>query len=115
MARQRIGNRRHVASFSRHNGNQDQTGAPTYGVDSDWSSIIADWPCEMLTTGGGELLRGRQVTSSTTHVLIGDYYGADHVLATDRVLINGLTLEVVLAIDPDGDNVEMRIECKREV
>ena len=107
MVRKRYGQRRHTAQFQRHNGSQYETGNPTYDVPNHWDTIIPDWPCELLSTSGGEMLRGR-------HVLFGEYFGAEGVTADMRVIVGGQTLGIVAAYDPDGTSMEMRVEAKQE-
>lgn len=117
--RNRDGNRRHIATFQQHDGTVDSHGHPTLGTSADWDDFISGWPCELLTGSGGERLRGRQVTAETTHVLFGEYFGAEGVTAKMRVLIDdptgtSVTYQVVSAYDPDGDGREMRVELRRE-
>ncbi len=114
MARQRIGSRRHVASAKQHNQTQDEHGNPTYSTDDDWSTIVEGWPCELLTTRGGEVIRGRQVSESTTHVLFGEYFGGKDITADMVVTVDAVDYAVVTGFDPDGDKREFRVEVKRE-
>ena len=53
--------------------------------------------------------------AETTHVLFGEYFGADNVTAEMRAVVGGITYSIVAAYDPDGDSREMRIEARREV
>jgi hypothetical protein len=115
MPKTKSGNRIHLADAWRHNGVQNETGNPTYDVRSDWNLIVRAWPVELLSASGGETLRGRQVTSITTHIAIGNFFGADKIRATDRLVIAGIWYAVITAVDPDGTRFEMRVECKREV
>lgn len=116
MARKnRVGTWQHIATFQQHNGRKNDHGLPTVDVDSDWRTVLASWPCELMATSGGEQIRGRQVTAVTTHVLFGDYFAAKNVTPDLRVQVNGLTLQVISAFDPDGQQFEMRIEAKREL
>lgn len=116
MYRQRIGNRRHAARIEKHDGTQESDhGHPSYTTPGDWDTVVESWPCEVLTTSGGELIRGRQVQAETTHVLFGEYFGADNVTAEMRAVVGGITYSIVAAYDPDGDSREMRIEARREV
>lgn len=112
--RKRMGKRRHTAQVQEHNGTVDGTGNPTYGTPGDWDTVIAAWPCELLTTAGGETVRGKQVTAQTTHVLFGEYFGASGVSANMRIIVNGQTMSLVSAYDPNGDQSEMRVEAKIE-
>lgn len=117
--RGRTGKRRHVATFQSHNGTTDAHNHPTYSTDTDWSNSVVDWPCELTTVQGGEVLRGRQVSEITTHVLFGEYFGADGVAAQMRCLIDNpsgsaVTYQVVAAYDADGLSDEIRVELKAE-
>jgi hypothetical protein len=103
----------HSVEFQKHNGTQDTLGQPTYGTDTDWD-VVAQWRCELLTAGGGEKLRGRQVSANTSHVLIGDPAAvADKVDPTCRAIIGGKTYNVTAVYDPDGLNREFRVECRQ--
>lgn len=110
----RAGSRRHQADFEQHDGTIGTHGNPTYKTSGDWDTIVSAWPCELLTTKGGESLRGRQVTADTTHVLFGEYQGATSVTTDMRAVIDGTTYDVVSVYDPDGDGREMRVELRIE-
>ena len=112
--RDRIGARRHRATFTQHNGTQDDHGQPTYTTPGDWDTVVQSWPCEVLTVSGGERIRGRQVAGETTHVLFGEYYGGKDATDNMRVTVDGVTYDVVTAYDPAGDHREWRVEAKRE-
>ena len=117
--RQSVGNRVYSATFSEHNGNRDEHGNPTYEVATDWVPVVTRWPCEMIATAGGEMIRGRQTTATTTHVLYGEYFGAKGIKATHRctILVDDVaeTFSVsAVPIDAQGRKMEMRVEVKRE-
>lgn len=114
MRRERIGSRQHRVTVSQHDGTQDTHGNPTYTTTGDWDAVVTDWPVELIAVRGGEKVRGRQVTSETTHVLFGEYYGGSGILPEMKAVLNGTTYEVVAALDLDGDSREMRVEVKRE-
>lgn len=113
--RKRYGMRRYLASFWQHNGSRDPLNQPTYSTATDWEPVISGWPCELIATNGGEVLRGRQVTAETTHVLFGEFFGAAGVKAQHRCQIDGTFYNVVAAYDADGTRMEQRIEVKAEV
>lgn len=115
MARQRLGNRRHFATAYQHNGTLNQHGMPAYDDSTAWNRVVTRWPCELLTANGGETIRGRQVTATTTHVLIGEYFGGNGIKPEHRVEVNGQTYAVVAGYDADGDNREYRVEMRLEV
>lgn len=110
-----IGRRRHRATFLQHDGTQDGHGNPTYTTAGDWDTLIASWPCELLTTTGGEVLRGKQVSAQTTHVLFGEYQGSSGITTSMKVTINNVEYGIVAVYDMDGDSKETRVECRREV
>ena len=112
--RKRIGHRRWTAQVTRHDGTVDDYGQPTYSVDDDWDVVIAAWPCELVTTVGGEVLRGRMVNTKTTHVAFGEFFGVSGVTTKDRITINGVKYGVVAVIDADGLQTECRIELRGE-
>ena len=114
MKRKRYGARRHNAKFSKHNADADQHGQPLYSEPLDWATTISAWPCELVTTRGGEVLRGRQVTERTTHVLFGEYFGAATATVDQRVEIAGQTYAITAAYDADGLSQEMRVELRQQ-
>ena len=114
MPRKLAGRRTHFAQFQKHNGTVDALGTPTYDEPADWDVVVPQWTAEHLQTRGGEVLRGRQVAAVTTDVLYGEYYGAQGVLPEMRCVIDGVTYEVVAALDMDGRHREMRVELRRE-
>lgn len=114
--RGKIGNRRHRADIKQHNGKKDDHGhgAPSYTTPGDWDTVHAAWPCEILTTSGGESLRGKQVAAQTTHVFFGEYHGASSTTADMELEVDGVRYAVVWAGDWEGDRREMRVETRRE-
>lgn len=112
--RKRIGFRRHIATFHRHDGSVDAYGQPTYNDDSTWSVLTQGWPCELTTTVGGEVLRGRMVNEMTTNVAFGEFYGTGDITVEDRCVIAGVKYGITCVADPDGINMEVRIELRRQ-
>ena len=112
--RKRIGMRRWTASFYQHNGNVDSYGQLTYSNESDWSLVSSGWPCELITTVGGEVIRGRMTNEKTTHVAYGEFFGSDGVTTKHRCVINGVRYGVTCVIDQDGLQMERRIELRGE-
>ena len=112
--RDNIGHRRHVAEFSQHDGTVDGVNQPTYDTAGDWDVQVSAWPCEAITTGGDERIRGRQTTAETRVVLFGEYYGASAVTTDMRCVLNGNTYGVAAVYDQDGEEREMRIELRLE-
>ncbi len=105
--------RQHRVRFERHNGNVDAMGNPTYSVADDWNLLPQIWPCELLTASAGEVLRGRQVTAETSNVLIGEFFGAQGIEATDRVILSdGQRMAINGIMDQDGKQNEARIEAR---
>jgi SPP1 family predicted phage head-tail adaptor len=107
------GKRRDNAQIQKHNGKVDDYGQPTYKVEADWETVVR-WPCQFMSTSGGEFLRGRQVTAQSTHVLYGDYAAVRDVTPDMRVKIRGQVLGILDVSDLFGDQREMSIDAKRE-
>ncbi len=112
--RKRIGFRRHTATFYRHNGSVDLYGQPTYSDDTQWAILSQGWPCELTTTVGGEVLRGRMVNEKTTHVAFGEFFGIGEVTVKDRCVISGVKYGITCVSDPDGIQMEVRVELRGE-
>ena len=111
--RNRVGYRRHSASFFEHNGTTDDLNQRTYDNDNDWLPVVVNWPVELVGVSGGEVLRGRQVSAESTHVLFGEAFGGAGIEPTNRCVIAGTTYGITSVIEPDGDNMELRVELKR--
>ena len=103
----------HVATIEQHNGNQDELGHPTYTNDADWRIVVPRWPCELLTASGGERLRGRGLSASTTHVFIGEWAAVQNVTPDMRLNVGGKIYNITAVYEPDGLNREMRIEARQ--
>ncbi len=112
--RKRIGFRRHRATFLRHNGTVDQYGQPTYNTLSDWDTFFADWPCEFVSTVGGEILRGRMVTEKSTHACFGNFSAVEGIDVEMRAVIDGKNYGITSVSDPEGIRTEMRVELRLE-
>ena len=113
--RKRVGFRISTAAFTRHNGNVDANGTPTYDSPNDWVAVQGPWPCELVTTTGGEVLRGKQVSATTTHAAFGERFGSQDLTPQDRVTIAGQVFGIVAVIDADGMNRETRLELRRQL
>ena len=111
--RKRYGQRNYYASFQEHNGDQDTHGTPTYGDAADWITVVPQFPAELVSTTGGEVLRGRQISAITTHVLYGEYYSGEGIKPNHRCVIDGKLYEVVSVLDMDGRHRELRVELKQ--
>ena len=112
--RKRVGFRRHRATFQRHNGTLDDYGQPTYNTPSDWDVFFADWPCEFISTVGGEILRGRMVTEKSTHAMFGNFIAVEGIDVEMRVVVNGKNYGITSISDPEGIRMEMRVEMRLE-
>ena len=112
--RKRIGMRRHSATFYAHNGSVDGYGQPTYDNDSDWAVVTSGWPCELITTVGNEVIRGRMTNTKTTHVAYGEFFGAKDVTVKHRCVIDGVKYGITTVLDADGLQMERRIELRGE-
>ena len=109
--RERCGARRYRADVKQHDGTVDLHGQPST-LATAWTTVVAQWPCEVLTTAGGEILRGKQVSAQTTHVFYGDFVGGDEVTPDMKVTVNGVDYHVLSALDMDGQRREIRVEAK---
>lgn len=114
--KERIGPRRYRADVTQHDGTVDGHGQPTYTTSGDWDTVVSAWPCELLTTTGGETLRGVQVSAQTTHVFKGDHVAGGSSIAPDmRLTVDGVVYSVVAAYDRDGMRRETWVEAKRQL
>lgn len=115
MSRMTIGRRRWLATIRRHDGTLDDYGQPTYDTPGDWDDLVTGWYCELQTTVGGEIIRGRQVHAKSTHVAYGDWSAVEGVTAADRLVINGVTYGINAGpLDVDGTRKDARIELRAE-
>lgn len=112
--RKRIGFRRHRATFQRYDGSRDSYGQLDTKNDANWDNHAINWPCEYVSTVGGEILRGIMVTEKSTHVLYGNFAFVEDITTEDRVLVNGVKHGINAVLDPDGTRMEMRIELRKE-
>ena len=112
--RKRVGFRRYRASFYQHDGTVDTYGQRTYNTESDWTAYFEGWPCEFVSTVGGEVLRGRMVTEKSTHALFGNFAAVEGIDVEMRVVINGVNYGITSVSDPDGTRTEMRVEMRME-
>ena len=114
--RGRIGRRRNRATVTQHPGTEvDEHGQPTYTEPGDYDTIVSNWPVEIITTGGSEVLQGRQITAATTHVIFGGFEGGSSITSDMKITIDGAEYDVIAAYDPDGDRKEIRVEAKRNL
>lgn len=112
--RNRVGNRRFIATFFQHNGTLDATGTPTFNDPQDWDQFLTGWFCECLDQSGRKTMRGREVTESTKRVLYGDYAAVQNVDKFMRCKVNGIVSEILAVLDENGDQREMVIDLGRE-
>ena len=112
--RKRVGFRRHQATFKSHDGTVDSYGQPTYNTESDWDVFFSGWPCEFISTVGGEILRGRMVTEKSTHACFGNFRAVEGLNTKMRVEINGNNYGITSVSDPEGVRTEMRVEMRLE-
>jgi len=113
--RKRIGFRRHSIDIMVHNGTVDSYGQKTYNNPSDWDVFFSGWPCEFISTVGGEILRGRMVTEKSTHAAFGNFAAVEGITTKMRVVHNGHNYGITSVGDPDGTRSEMRVELRKEV
>ena len=91
---------------------------PTKSLDSIgqettvWTSYLSGWPCELLTTASGEVIRGRQTRTNTTKVLFGNYSAVKDVTTEMQCVISGKVYGVNSVMEQGGNQFEMRVELK---
>ncbi len=112
--RKRIGYRRHRATFERYDGTRDSYGQLDTKNSNNWDTVALNWPCEYVSTVGGEILRGIMVTDKSTHVIYGNFAYVEGITVEDRVTVNGVLHGINAVLDPDGTRTEMRIELRKE-
>ena len=113
-SRRSIGNRTHTALFKRHDGSTDDYGNPTYDVSGDWDDVVTDWPCELISTVGSEIIRGKMTMEKSTHVLYGFFSAVSSVDVKCKCYIDGEEYGITSVFDPDGRRMEMRVEVRRK-
>lgn len=111
--RKRAGKRIHRATFKRFDGTVDSVGQEMRHVPENWDDVSVSWPCEFVTTVGGEILRGRMVTEKSTHVLFGQFSAVESVDVQDTCVINSQEYGINYIGDPDGLRMEMRVELRK--
>jgi head-tail adaptor len=111
----KFGARRWRATVQQHDGTVDDHGQPTYSVDSDWDSVLTGLPVELLSTTGGETIRGRQTTAESSHIGYCDYHAGSSVTAGMRLVIDSHRYNVVAVLDELGKRRELRLELRREI
>ena len=112
--RKRVGFRRHLVDIKVHDGTVDTYGQPTYNNPNDWDDFFTGWPCEFVSTVGGEILRGRMVTEKSTHAAFGNFSAIEDITTEMRVLYNGDYYGITSVGDPEGIRSEMRVEMRKE-
>lgn len=105
------GGMRWVAELQKHSGRLDN-GEPTYSVESDWKPAIRQLPVEWKEVTGGEVVRGRQMESTTTSLLRTHWSPETRAIEPKkyRLKIGSRVLYVVSSIDPTGSNLEILIQ-----
>jgi len=112
--RNKIGNRRYIATFFEHDGSIDASGQPTFNDPSAWSQVVTGWYCEVLAVAGSETLRGRQVTAKTRRVLYGDWSAVANVTPRMRCKVDGVLSNNISVLDENGERREMVIQLGEE-
>lgn len=93
----------------------------TYAADATTNEPVAtyanyktDIPCSIENVTGGEIRRGRQMQAVTTALLRMHHHQDDFTVSetTDQIIVNGQTLGIVAAYDPNGRREELFIECR---
>jgi SPP1 family predicted phage head-tail adaptor len=69
-----------------------------------------DLPAELMVATGSETRRGQQTTATQSNTYRINYLTGVHAEA--RAIIDGRTLEIVSAINPDGRKRFLILECR---
>lgn len=94
------------ATITRPTNSVDAGGAPTRTFATHLSNVA----CRVRTYGGGEGVRyGRENNRYSHAVYVGP--GLD-IVETDRVTVDGLTLDVQAVMNPDRMDVYTRLDCE---
>ena len=108
----KTGKRRYRANVEKHNGSVDAHGQPLT-TDAAWDTVIANWPCEVVTTNASEDSTGGGTIMA--YEIHGTYITESTVAPNMRMIIDGNTYDVVAAYDPDGRKRHLKVEAKREL
>ena len=106
-----MGQFRHFATLQR----------ATYPLDADTNQPVetfanyqTDVPCSIERVSGGEVRRGRQMQAVTSRLIRMHFHQDAFTVApaTDRITVDGETMGIVAAYDPNGRREELFIECR---
>lgn len=108
----RAGNRRYQITVEEHDGTV-RNGEPQY-EDEHWRKL-----CQPYATyrgvSGGEVVRGRQIEADATGLLEILYTPTTKQINPQmRIRLEGRTLNIVSAIDPDGRKRELMVQVKEQ-
>ena len=110
--RKRIGHRNYQALIQSPPTSVDEYGQVSYS-EGAWTTIISDWWCELIDSGGSEVLYGVETKSMTIKVAIGDKAAVNGLVNTKcRCIIDGVTYGITAVRDIAGDNMTMRVELR---
>lgn len=110
--RKRVGYRNYSALIESPPISTDEYGQVSY-TSGTWTTVLADWWCELVDAGGGDIVDGLQTKASTQAVLVGDAPSTGGQITTDcRVTINGIVYGIVAVRDISGSNRVLRIEVR---
>ena len=113
---QRAGLRRFVVRVEKHDGTRTADGVPTLTNDSDWDTVIAGLSCSIEAVTGGEVIRGRQMEATATHLV--------QVLSTPRTraiqpnwrLVWGTRkLNILSNLDAMGRQEDLALQAREHV
>ena len=110
--RKRIGHRNYQASIQSPPVSVDEYGQVSY-TGGAWTTVIDDWWCELIDSGGGEVLDGVETKTMTIKVAIGDKPAVNGLVNPKcRCIIDGVTYGITAVRDIAGDNFTLRVELK---
>lgn len=111
--RKRIGHRNYVAVVQSPPSAQDEYGHIDY--EGTWTTVVSEWPCELVDVGGGEVIDGLQTKATTEKIAIGDatqLKSAGVSSTAYRLVIDGTNYGITAIRDVSGDGFSYRVELR---
>jgi len=111
--RKRIGHRNYVAAVQAPPFGQDEYGHTDY--NGQWTTVVSEWPCELVDVTGGEVIDGFQTKATTEKLAIGDatqLKDAGVSGTSYRLLIDGTHYGITAIRDVSGDGFTYRVELR---
>jgi hypothetical protein len=111
--RKRVGHRNYLATIQGPPTTVDEYGHVNYTSEA-WTSVVTDWPCELIDVSGGEIIDGMMTKSTTEKVAVGDKPQIDdaEIDSKHRCIIDGKTYGITAVRDVSGDGFTVRLELR---